>query len=189
MRIVAGEFRNRKIKVPEGLDVRPTTSQVREAVFNICQHTIAGARFLDIFAGSGAMGFEALSRGAEFAVFIDNSKNSIRCITDNAKELALQNNVSVLYGDAYKLLPQLDKRGEPFDIVYIDPPYDLDDPDCYLKLLNLLDESRLIKPEGRVFVEAMYKAKINLPLEGYQNLTFRDKRRFGIAELFQFIYS
>lgn len=186
MRIVAGNYRNRKIKTPEGLDVRPTTSQVREAVFNICQHLIEGARFLDIFAGSGAMGLEALSRGAAFATFIDSSKNSIRCISDNAKELAVQTKCSILHGDAFKLLPQLAKRGDSFDIIYIDPPYDLNDPDCYLKVLTLLDENRLLKPEGRVFVEARYKGDLQVPTEGFQHLTLRDKRRLGLAELFQF---
>lgn len=183
LRIVAGEYRNRKIKVPEGLDVRPTTNQMREAVFNICQHSIEGARFLDIFAGSGAMGFEALSRGAAHATFIDSGKSSIRCITDNVKALSLEANCSILSGDAVKILQQLERRGEGYSLIYIDPPYE---SDLYLKLLTLLDEGSLVSPGGRVFIESAFKSKINLPQEGLKSLTFCEKRRYGIAELFEY---
>lgn len=182
-RIVAGEFRSRKIKVPEGLDIRPTTNQVREAVFNICQHIIEGARFLDVCAGSGAMGFEALSRGAEFVTFIDSGKSSIRCIGENVKDYGVQAKCAMLCGDAIKVLQQLDQRGEGYNLIYIDPPYDLD---LYFELLKIIDQGNLVKPGGRVFIEAAYNAKINLPLEGYESLTFYDRRRYGVSELFQF---
>jgi 16S rRNA (guanine966-N2)-methyltransferase len=183
MRIVAGSLRNRKIKVPTGLDVRPTTDQLREAVFNICQTFIAEGKFLDLFAGSGAMGIEALSRGAEAATFIDNNKSSIRCISENVKAFDLQDKATVLFGDVLKLLSQL---REAFDIIYIDPPYDPDDADLYFNILTVIDQSAILKPGGRVFIEARHKAKIYLPLEGYERLIFRDRRRYGIAELFQF---
>ena len=182
MRIVAGQYRNRSIKVPEGLEVRPTTNQMREGVFNICQHLIEDARFLDLFAGSGAMGLEALSRGAEFVTFVDNNKSSIRSITDNVKAFDVEDQVSVLFGDVFKLFNRLDT----FTIIYIDPPYDVEDPDIYYKLLTEIDKRGLLEPQGRILVETKYKAKINLPLEGYTHFQFRDKRRYGIAELYQF---
>lgn len=147
---------------------------------------IEGARFLDLFAGSGAMGFEALSRGAEFAVFIDSGKSSVRCIRENVIALGVEDRTSILSGDALKLLQQLDKRHEAFNLIYIDPPYDIEDREVYAKILKRLDGVEFLKLDGRVFVEAEQKRQIELPLEGYKNLKFRQKRRYGIAELFEF---
>ena len=109
---------------------------MREGVFNICQHLIEDARFLDLFAGLGAMGLEALSRGAEFVTFVDNNKSSIRSITDNVKAFDVEDQVSVLFGDVFKLFNRLDT----FTIIYIDPPLDVEDPDIYYKLLTEIDK-------------------------------------------------
>src|SRR5437016_10865163 len=95
MRIIAGEFKKAKILTPKGDATRPTQGRLREAVFNICQHEIIGANFLDICAGSGAMGLEALSRNAKSATFIDNSREAVQTISDNIKNFQLESKTKV----------------------------------------------------------------------------------------------
>ena len=122
MRIIAGQYRGQRLKAPKGPQTRPTASRLREALFNICQNRIERARFLDLYAGSGAMGFEALSRGAESAVFIDAHKEAIQCIEANAASLQVQSQIQVFRGEAIATLAWLEKQGDPFDIIYADPP-------------------------------------------------------------------
>lgn len=184
MRIAAGKFRNRAIKVPKGLQVRPTTNQLRQAVFNICQLDIEGGNFLDLYAGSGAMGFEALSRGARSVTFIEQDKKSLHCIQDNIKAFQVQEVARVLCGDVLKLLEQVEKRGEQFTHIYVDPPYESME---YQKILDFLEGSHLVAPGGRVFIEAKSNSGLELKVEHLQKLQFKDRRRFGLAELYQFV--
>ena len=90
MRVITGSARGRKLNAPEGLDVRPTTDKVKDAVFSAIQFDIEGAYVLDLFAGSGQMGIEALSRGAKRAVFVDNSQKALRCVNNNLRSTALE---------------------------------------------------------------------------------------------------
>lgn len=132
MRIVGGKHRGRRIEAPPGLDVRPTSDRAREALFNILIHghlaadgtsPLPGARVLDAFAGSGALGLEALSRGAAHALFIDNDAKACAAIRANAKTLGETANVSVIPGDATKPPPC---PGASCGIVFLDPPYGRD---------------------------------------------------------------
>src|SRR5437016_7699125 len=107
MHIIGGRYRNRTIAAPKGLATRPTSGALRESLFNICQHYIEGARFLDLFAGSGAMGLEALSRGAGHAFFIDNSRDAVNCLKGNAKKLLVEEQVTIRYGDVFQILERL----------------------------------------------------------------------------------
>ena len=125
MHIIGGIYRNRTLIAPKGQEVRPTSSRLREALFNICQSYIQDALFLDLFAGSGAMGFEAISRGAKKATLIDLSKDSIRCIEANAASLNVEEQVQILQGDVFKWIERLQKQGVQFDIIYADPPYQI----------------------------------------------------------------
>ena len=118
MRVIAGALGGRQLKAPAGDAVRPTADHVKEALFNTLQFELEGRRVLDLFAGTGQLGIEALSRGAREAVFVDSSKSSVSLVRENLKRCGLQ--APVLQTDALAYLG----RGEAFDVIFIDPPYD-----------------------------------------------------------------
>lgn len=120
MRVITGLCRGRKLITPAGLDVRPTTDNVKESVFSIIQFSIEGRRFLDAFAGSGQMGIEALSRGAASAVFIDSSRQSADTVKKNLAATGLEKNAKVVKGDT---ISYLSSCRETFDVAFLDPPY------------------------------------------------------------------
>jgi 16S rRNA (guanine966-N2)-methyltransferase len=176
LRIAGGLFRSRILKTPRGNKTRPTTEMTRSAVFNICQRMIEGARFLDLFAGSGAMGFEAISRGACFATFVESDRQAAECIRDNAEALGLQQQVQILTMDVKLALNRL---MSPFDLIYIDPPYEKETID----ILNTIVQKKLLAPHGRLFLEERYQSKV-LPI--VDNLERIESRRYGLAHIHQF---
>src|SRR5690348_14645671 len=125
LRIIGGQFKNRLLKAPKGSKTRPTLAILRKAVFDMLQFTIADARFLDLFAGSGVMGIEALSRGAGHAAFIDADRTAIHCIRENLKLLQLEEQSEVHHCDAFTALKKYAHKNNSFDVIYIDPPYKL----------------------------------------------------------------
>lgn len=120
MRVITGSARGRVLKTLEGEDVRPTTDRVKEAIFSIIQFEIEGREVLDLFAGSGQLGIEALSRGAAYATFTDLSKDAVSVIKSNLLTTGLHKNSSVLQSDALTFLRNSRKK---FDIIFMDPPY------------------------------------------------------------------
>lgn len=176
MRIIAGTFKGRPLKTPKGASTRPTQGMLREAVFNICQNEIEGARFLDLFAGSGAMGCEALSRGALQATFVEQNRNAISCIKENIAALEIESMTRVISLNALKAIELLIKENGLFDLIYIDPPYDLK--------LDLTPVTKLLSPNGILFFEERYKGTKPSPIDG---LKIKDSRRFGEALLTIFL--
>ena len=156
MRITGGIHRGRILKVPEGLEVRPTQDRVREALFNILMHDIAGARFLDLFAGSGAVGLEALSRGAASAAFVELNARHISFIRANAAMLKIA--PQIVQADAYRYIA--DFAGAPFDIVYADPPYALGEEQGFLGMAATLAERHVVRPGGLFIAETMSRATL-----------------------------
>ena len=120
MRIIAGEWRGRRLETREGMDVRPTPERVKEALFNILQFQLEGRRVLDLFAGSGQLGLEALSRGAAEAVFVDESRDSAAVVKRNIASLKAEAKTRLYQTDFAAFLM---RHQEPFDIVFLDPPY------------------------------------------------------------------
>ena len=120
MRIISGSARGRKLFSPEGMDVRPTTDKVKESLFNIIQFELPGAAVLDLFAGTGQLGLEALSRGAEKAVFVDSSGKSLSVVKKNVELCGFSANARLVRSDALSYLVRAEER---FDIVFLDPPY------------------------------------------------------------------
>ena len=120
LRVISGIAKGRKLKLPSGLDVRPTSDMVKESIFDIIQFDIEGRRVLDLFAGTGQLGIEALSRGASSCVFIDSSPAASRLIRDNLKLCGLVETASVFTRDALRFL----EGGERFDLIFVDAPYD-----------------------------------------------------------------
>jgi 16S rRNA (guanine966-N2)-methyltransferase len=134
MRVIAGEFRSRRLKTLPGLDVRPTPDRLREALFNVLAPRIEGAVFVDVYAGSGAVGIEALSRGAERAIFLERSRAAVTVIEENLRSLGLERRALVVSGKVPATLPRFQA-----DIVFLDPPYD--QPREYEAVLGQLGET------------------------------------------------
>lgn len=148
MRIIAGRYRGRKIPSPKNTLVRPTEDRIKESLFNIIQSKTVGQRVLDLFAGSGAIGLEFISRGATFVHFNDGSKENTRSIVRLLREINVEEKYVVTQRDYESLLK--DHSCGPYDIIFIDPPYHTD---LALKSLYLIDEGDLLAKDGIVIVE------------------------------------
>lgn len=177
LKIIGGKYKSRKLISPKSPLVRPTLALTRSAVFNICQQKIQGARFLDLYAGSGAMGLEALSRGASHATFIEKAGPSLSVIRQNIALLKEEAHTTVIGSDVIKALPTL--KGS-FDLIYIDPPYG---KGLGAEALDAIDRYPLLAEEGILFIEEATVEE--LPLK---RLFLKTKRRFGRATLFEYVY-
>ena len=155
MRITGGEFGGRNLKVPKSNAIRPTQDRVREALFNIIQCEIAGADFLDLFAGSGAVGLEALSRGAKSVTFVESNCKHIAVLKENVDLLCRPRpltSTSLVVADCYRWLATY--SGPGFSIGFADPPYALGEEKGYASVLAMLTERGVIRPGG-LFVAEM----------------------------------
>src|SRR5208337_4807572 len=133
MRVIGGEFRSRRLKTLPGLALRPTPDRLRETLFDVLAPRIAGTVFLDAYAGSGAVGIEALSRGASHAIFVERHRGAVEVIRQNLKSLALDGRADVICAQALSALPRYRA-----DIVFLDPPYNLTgEYDAALRVLSL----------------------------------------------------
>lgn len=148
MRIITGSARGAKLKTPKGMATRPTSDRVKESLFSILGNEVLGKRILDIFAGTGGLGLEALSRGAERACFID--KATVDIIKFNAEHTHLADKSEIYKGDVFSLMDRLMVQGKQFDLVFCDPPYHLG---LWEKALLQLDKGRLLAPDALVIVE------------------------------------
>jgi len=147
LRIVAGKWRSRLLDIAELPGLRPTSERIRETLFNWLAPSIQGARCLDLFAGTGALGFEALSRGATQVVFVENSRRAIKAIEKSAKMLDATGAV-IHHGDAAEYVR--DARPDSFDIVFLDPPFAEDRLEDFCKLI---DERGIVAAGGRIYLE------------------------------------
>lgn len=145
MRVITGSARGKRLKTPENYDIRPTTDNVKESVFNIIQFDIEGRKVLDLFAGTGQLGIECLSRGAESAVFVDESREAVKIIKDNLKNCGMK--AAVFQENALSFL----RRCGKFDLIFIDPPYDSDLYESVLEIINLVD---ILSDGGIIVCEA-----------------------------------
>ena len=157
MRIITGEFKGRKLEPPEDYNVRPTTDKVKEAVFDILMNDIYGSICIDLFAGSGSLGLEALSRGAEKCYFCDSDRNSIRLIKRNIAIVGAKDRSVVLTGDYKKCLRKISDKA---DIVFIDPPYDSGLYEPSLSQIEILD---LLSDDGIIITE--HDSRLDMPEE------------------------
>ena len=124
MRVISGEARGRRLIAPRGLSTRPTSDRVRETVFDVLAFRWNGGRVLDVFAGTGALGIEALSRGAEAAVFVENQAEALQAVAANIKACRFEPRATVRRGDFRHVLKMLSVHGERFSLVFVDPPYE-----------------------------------------------------------------
>ena len=152
MQVVAGSARRILLKTLPGDSTRPTSNRIKETLFNILQPVVQGSRFLDLFAGSGAIGIEALSRGAREAVFVENSRQACACIRDNLSRTHLEEKAQLMTADVFAAVKRLSAQHGPFDIIFLDPPYDAGYEEEVLKELAaspLVGEDTLIIAEMR----------------------------------------
>ncbi len=157
MRVIAGEYRHRKLEYPDNnKDVRPTKDRIREAFFSSLGD-ISNKSFLDLYAGCGSIGIEAISRGAKYATFVDNSDISLSYIRKNVNNLNIKN-AEIIKAHDEVALAKFDNEGRQFDIVYLDPPYE---SDRYEIALNLLFEKELLSENAIVALETKRDIQIN----------------------------
>ncbi|UCF78895.1 MAG: 16S rRNA (guanine(966)-N(2))-methyltransferase RsmD [Candidatus Eiseniibacteriota bacterium] len=180
MRITAGALRGRRLVSCRGRATRPTSSKVREAIFNLLGVHIEGARVLDLFAGSGALGIEALSRGACSALFVDSSALARRTIKKNLSALELPSRGRVLGGGTKSVLGSLSRKGERFDIVFVDPPYG---GGMAEETLEAVSAGGLLTGGGVVVVECGKRESLG---KKYGALRLRTSRLYGDTRILLF---
>ncbi len=171
MRVIGGEFRSRRLKPVPGFDVRPTSDRLRETLFNVLATRIEGAFFIDAYSGSGAVGIEAVSRGAARVVMIERNKIAIGVIRDNVKELGIARRVDVVHTKAASAIALY-----PADIVFMDPPYDLvEEYDACLEALSAKPPSLVVAEHtSRVSLKPAYGAlqRTRVLKQGESSLSF-----------------
>ena len=174
LRVIGGEFRSRKLQTLNSLDTRPTLDKTRGAIFSRIGPYFENETVLDLFAGSGALGIEAVSRGAKKAVFVDKNSNAIKVINGNIETLKIQDRTEVFFLDYERYLRECT---EQFDYIFLDPPYDLD---AYEKAVGLITERGLLKRRGRMILESRKEKRFildDLPV------TVEKEATYGISKI------
>lgn len=173
MRIIGGEARGRPIRLPAGCRIRPTADRVKESLFNIL-NPIEGAYFVDIYAGCGNVGLEALSRGARGSVFLERDLRLVDAIRQNLRLLGFEGRGEVIAADAEQGLRRLGQRGERFDILFADPPYD---KDFFPEILTCLEGTGLMAENGVIVLQHSVRENPEKSLP--RALVITDQRRYG----------
>ena len=173
MRIIGGDLKGKKLATPKGTDIRPSADRLREAVFNILANSLQGATVLDLFAGTGAFGIEALSRGAIYSVFIDNKKKALALLNRNIFACKLNGQSRIIQWDITKNINCIQDHQPPFDVVFMDPPYERGN---LAKALLQLHLSRSLNQGARVIVEHSINEALPKDLRCF---VFDDRRRYG----------
>jgi 16S rRNA (guanine966-N2)-methyltransferase len=173
MRIVGGEARGRLIRLPKGCRIRPTADRIKESLFAIL-YRVEGVSFLDIFAGSGNVGLEALSRGARYAVFVEKEPRLADSIRSNLRMLGSENRAEVINADAERGIRGLAKRTERFDILFADPPYE---EGFVPEIMKWLEGGSLLAKNGIIVLQ--HSVRETLEGSSVQSLVVTDQRRYG----------
>lgn len=173
MRVIAGTYRSRILKSLKGLALRPTSDRLRETLFNVLGPAVVGARFVDVFAGTGAVGIEALSRGAAEVVFIENHPPAVALIRKNLESLGVRSGAAVFGADALRGLEMLTAKrkgdGVAFDFIFLDPPYAAAEE--YARVLRVLGSASFLAP-GSIIIAEHHK-KFDLPVHAGSLARFR----------------
>lgn len=166
MRVIAGTARSLRLKTPEGMDTRPTTDRIKETLFNMLQPYLPGGIFIDLFSGSGGIGIEAISRGAEHAYFVENNKNALACILDNLKFTRFENKSTVLKQDVLSALAGIHEKEA--DVIFMDPPYEQGYEKqvlSVLKNMSYVTENTLIVVEASLETDFAYVETLGFYVE------------------------
>ena len=177
MRIIAGKYSSRKLETRKGSETRPTLEKVREAVFSSLGNLFDGGSYLDLYAGSGANGLEAISRGMDDAVFVDCARDAINVIKKNISTLKAEKQCQVLAMKDTRALDLLSEEGKQFDVIYIDPPYRKQHNH---EILTIIAEKHLLKPGGTAIIESL---KEETYTGDYPGLRYDHDRVYGITRI------
>ncbi len=183
MRVIAGTARSLPLKSVPDKSVRPTTDKTKETLFNILQPYINSATFLDLYAGSGAIGIEALSRGAKRAVFVEQARPAQRCIEENLRFTKFEDRSVLLRGDVDSYVSNLSRKGEKFDLIFLDPPYESGKEKETLRRIaegELLAEGGIIIVEASKFTEFDYVNKLGLSV--WKNKEYKKSRHLFLVK-------
>lgn len=182
MRVISGAAKGRRLKVPKGSALRPTAARVKEALFNILPHALAGYKVLDLFAGTGNLSVEALSRGAAEAVLVDASRHAGKAIHENIATMGFSDRSRVWIASVLTSLRRLSRRGETFDLIFIDPPYERG---WVEKIMAAMAKEQLLREGGTLVIEHSTRERV----EGrYGSLVLTGQRRYGTTLLSFFGY-
>ncbi|MDD2619609.1 MAG: 16S rRNA (guanine(966)-N(2))-methyltransferase RsmD [Syntrophomonadaceae bacterium] len=172
MRIISGRAKGKRLKAPSGNNTRPITDMIKESLFNVLGLGVAGSYFLDLFAGSGAVGIEALSRNAALVLFIEKDNNAIRVIKDNLINCGFDKGYEVYRNDVFKALDIIRKRGLYFDYIYIDPPF-TNEP-IFEETLKALDMAGILAGEGIIIIRTRRKKLLPSKLKNIKKYRVND---------------
>ena len=176
VRVISGSARGLKLNTPGDDRVRPTTDRVKESMFNIVQDWVYDSQVLDLFAGSGALGIEALSRGASQAVFCDNSLDSIKIIKSNIEKARVVDRSQIVSGDSKRCLRDMEAKNQSFDMIFVDPPYY---EGLFEEVLDTIRSCKILKKDGIVIVEHDAKR----PIGQVEGLEVYKEKKYGITML------
>ncbi len=182
MRVIAGKARSLPLKTIEGLDTRPTTDRIKETLFNMLQPNLPMCRFLDLFSGSGGIGIEALSRGASYAVFIENNRKAVACIEENLAFTKLKDDARVMACDCVSGICQLE-GSEPFDYIFMDPPYKKGLEEA---VLTCLKDSDIVTEDTVIIIEASLEDEFSyldaLGFELYKTKNYKTNKHIFVRK-------
>lgn len=176
MRVIAGTAKGHPLIAPKGMDTRPITARIKEALFSIWQMRIAGSRFLDLFAGSGSIGIEALSRGAKKVVFVEQSQKAIEIIRRNLAACHLEAGYEIYRDDVFRRLPRLTEAEDVFDLIYLDPPFTV--KGIFVPVMEALSNAAILAHNGIVAIRT--PREMELP-DRIINLTKTKLKQYGIS--------
>ena len=181
MRIIAGEYRSRRIKTLNGMDVRPTPDRLREALFNVLAPRLPGAVFVDAYAGCGSVGIEAISRGAESAIVVDSNSQSIKLIEENTKRCKFEAKIRIMQQEVKAALPRLVSEA-PFDLILLDPPYNRE---LIPQVLETIESLQLLCEDGIICAESASNESIT----DCGKLQLTESRKYGASTIHLFSWN
>lgn len=161
MRIIAGRFKGKILVSPQGMIARPTTDRAKEGIFSSIQNRVNNSSFLDLFAGSGSMGIEAISRGASDVTFVEKNKDNLNVIRKNIKELKIIDDINIMFKHE-DVLTFLEKNNKKYDIIFLDPPYNYKNKE---KILKYIIKNELLSEDGIIIFEMENKETLKLQSE------------------------
>ncbi len=176
MRVIAGKARGHPLIAPDGLNTRPITDMIKEALFSSWQMKLDGSCFLDLFAGSGSMGIEAISRGAEKTVFVEKDRKAIEIIKKNLSSCKFTDRYTIFKDDVFHRIECLKSEGEQFDIIYLDPPFTVDT--IFLPAMKILSDGKLLQEDGIIVIRTKQEKEMPSEIGKLKKYKFK---RYGIS--------
>lgn len=183
MRVIAGKVKGKLLIAPEGMDTRPIMAKMKEALFSMWQFRIIDKSFLDLFAGSGSMGIEALSRGASKAYFVEKSKKAIDVINTNIKNCGLQKDAIVYHDDVFDRVNQFKANNQKFDIIYMDPPFTVDE--IFDPVLKCVAQAQILAEDGILAIRTKKERELD---DHVENLVKYKKKTYGKSTIHFYTY-